>query len=563
MDPKTRQEIHGLLSAQLDGALGPGQQDRLGDLLRQYPEARDLYLAYCELHAELALRGGQRDFPHAALPAGTRLARRDGAEAGRPEVEPERATPGQGESQPPSRSARRSRFALWGAVGLSGLAAGLLLALTLPWQRPPQVAAVRDEPTDDSVAVLLQAAGAEWEETNMPTRPGAPLPAGRLHLKSGLAHIQFYSGATVLLEGPADFQLISPQEAFCARGKLRAMVPPQAQGFTIGSPKLELVDLGTEFGLRVDGGGQTEVHVFQGKVELYEAGSHRAAASRKELTTGRGLRLDGPGAETPIISNSAAFRTAQQLAALSKDEASRLHQSWLAASERLRRDPRLLVYYTFQADDAWSRTLPDQVTGRPQPRDGTIVGCGWTTGRWPGKQALEFKRPGDRVRTDVPGEYASLTFMAWVRIDGLEHNFIGLLTTDKWGDGRPHWQILQDERLSLTVLRRPGEHDQFQTPPILGPAYLGQWTHLAAVYDGRAGTATHYVNGRAVSRHEILYPQPLQVGPAEIGNWRAPPHGHPNPVRNLNGRMDEFLLFDQALGAQEIEDLYRSGEPNS
>jgi hypothetical protein len=46
MDPKTRQELHGLLSALLDGPPGPGQQDRLGDLLRRHPEARDLYLAY-------------------------------------------------------------------------------------------------------------------------------------------------------------------------------------------------------------------------------------------------------------------------------------------------------------------------------------------------------------------------------------------------------------------------------------------------------------------------------------------------------------------------------------
>jgi ferric-dicitrate binding protein FerR (iron transport regulator) len=532
------EELLRLLGVLADGELTEEQESRLAAILHQDQQARAYYLDYVALLTSL-----QWEYAAAAAPG-----------------EPA------GMGPPPARPRRRSRFVLLGAVGLSGLAAGLLLALTLPRQRPPDratPAAERAEPTDDSVAVLLQAPGARWDETDRPLRPGAPLRAGRLRLQSGSAHIQFYSGATVLLEGPADFRLISPHEAYCARGRLRATVPPQAQGFTIGSPKLDLVDVGTEFGLRVDGGDQTEVHVFQGKVELYEAGANREAAARQELTTGRGLRLDGPGAGTAIVADPAAFPTAQKVEARALDEARRRHRDWLAASERLRRDPRLLVYYTFQPEQPWGRTLPDRVQGRQEPRNGVIVGCDWVPGRWPGKQALEFKRPGDRVRVNLPGEYASLTFMAWVRIDSLEHRFIGLLTTDRWGDGRPHWQLMQEERLSLTVLRYPGEHDQFQTPPILGPAHLGQWTHLAAVYDRRVGQATHYLNGRAVSAHPIRYPRLLQIGPAEIGNWRAPPHGHPNPIRNLNGRMDEFLLFNEPLGEREIQDLYEAGRPDS
>src|SRR5262249_33444665 len=163
--------------------------------------------------------------------------------------------------------------------------------------------------------------GAEWEETDRPTRPGAPLLPGRLKLKSGLAYVQFYSGATVILEGPADFRLVSPKEAYCARGRLRAHVPPEAQGFTIGSPKWDLVDVGTEFGLEVAENGQAEVHVFQGKVELYDAGSHRAAALRKELTAGRGLRVDGQGPGTPIAPDPATFLTVQDLAARSEARA--------------------------------------------------------------------------------------------------------------------------------------------------------------------------------------------------------------------------------------------------
>ena len=98
---------------------------------------------------------------------------------------------------------------------------------------------------DNTVAVLLGAPGAEWENTGLPTRAGTPLPPGPLRLKSGLAQIEFYSGATVIVQGPAELELLSANSVYCTRGKLRATVPPQAHGFTIRTPKLELVDRGT------------------------------------------------------------------------------------------------------------------------------------------------------------------------------------------------------------------------------------------------------------------------------------------------------------------------------
>jgi len=528
-------ELRQLLAVLADGELSEEQECRLAEILRRDPQARTYYLdsiaLWTSLHWEYAAAGSD--------------------EASEP--------------VPPFRSRRRLPFLVVAAAGLGSLAAVLLLAL--PLFRPPPPPAVvsapeQAEPIDVNVARLMQAPGAEWEKNGLTAQPGASLPAGWVHLRSGMAQIQFYSGATVILEGPADVQLISPQEAYCARGKLRATIPHQACGFTIGSPKLKLVDLGTEFGLRVDESAQTEVHVFQGKVKVYGAGSGQAEASQRELTAGHGLRVDESGMAHVIVPEPSAFPTAQQLAHLAEQESRRRYQAWLAASERLRQDPRLLLYYTFQTDRPWDRILPDRVKGRQTPLDGTIVGCEWTNGRWPGKQALEFKSPGDRVRIYVPGEYDAITLMAWVCLDSLENRYNGLLVTDSWGDGYLQWQIRQDQMLYMSMERRPGEHDQLASPPIMGPAHLGRWTHLAAVYNRPAGTAQHYVNGRAVSVHGLLYPHKVQFRFAAIGNWGAPKPGHPNRICNLNGRMDEFALFKQALEAQEIRDLYEIGKPN-
>ena len=54
---------------------------------------------------------------------------------------------------------------------------------------------------------------------------GATLEPGWVRLKSGMVAIDFFSGARVLIEGPAEFELRSGTEAFCQSGRLRAEVP--------------------------------------------------------------------------------------------------------------------------------------------------------------------------------------------------------------------------------------------------------------------------------------------------------------------------------------------------
>jgi hypothetical protein len=532
-------ELRTLLDALCEETITDEQVRRLEELVLNHPEAEAYYVQAMSQHADLVSH-------FAALPVPAEHALRARAAGGK-------------------RSARRTTLRLWVGLGLAGLAAALLLAL-LPWHRPADVSPKRGpapEAIDNTVAVLLQAAGAQWEQTGLPVRPGAALPPGWLRLKSGLAQIEFYNGATVLLEGPAELQLISRTQAFCARGKLRAVVPPQAHGFSIGSPKLDLVDRGTEFGMEVGAGGQTEVHVFQGKVELYDPAAG-GKEPRHELTTGQGVRVDGPGEARPIQPNPAAFQTAQELAVRSQAETKRRQAAWLEASQALRRDPSLLVYYTFEPEPPGGRTLPDLAHGRKEPRDGAIVGCSWVEGRWPGKRALEFKRVSDRVRLNVPGEFDSLTFLAWVRVDGLPNLNDSLFMTDGWEPGAPHWQLRDDGTLILGVQnldKKRGAH--YHAREAITQALLGQWIQLAVVYDRAAGQVSHYVDGQQVSREFVQFDTALKIGNAELGNWNIASHRNATPVRFFSGRMDEFVLFGRALTEQEIGRLYEQGRPPS
>lgn len=116
---------------------------------------------------------------------------------------------------------------------------------------------------------------------------GQQLPVQRLQLDSGLLELQFASGATVILEGPADFEVASALRCVLHRGTVMARVPEQARGFTVDGPRGRLVDLGTEFGVRVGNSGDTEVHVLKGRVEAFPTGQQKAIS----LGENQALRL--------------------------------------------------------------------------------------------------------------------------------------------------------------------------------------------------------------------------------------------------------------------------------
>jgi hypothetical protein len=524
-------ELRALVDALCDETITPEQMQRLEGLLHGDVEAQAFYVQYMNQHAGLVRH-----------------------------LETRRSVPAPAAPAPRLRLfSRRTRVAV---AALTAVAASLGLFLLFGPGPRQDIVTIPDpsERIDTTVAVLLQAPGAVWEGS--PVRPGTTLSRGRIRLKSGFAHLEFYSGATVILEGPADFEILSASEAFCTRGKLRATVPPQAQGFTIRSPSMDVIDRGTEFGFQVGDDNKAEVHVFQGKVEWSGAGAD--ATERKELTTGNAIRLHGTEPPSAIRPDTKAFQTAQDLAARRGAETRDRLLKWQAAMAELRHDPSLVLYYPFEPEESWSRMLSDKAGAGQKPHDGAIIGCTWVNGRWPGKQGLEFRRVSDRVRLHVPGEFESLTFMAWVRVDALPHVFNALFMTDTWEEGAPHWHIGQDGKLELGVQgreRKGGAH--YKTHEIFTPERLGQWTHLAVVYDADSSKVIHYVDGQPVHNDPLAFVLPLRLGDAEIGNWNTAGRRHFHPVRYFNGCIDEFMLFSRAVGEEEMQQIFTRSQPPS
>jgi hypothetical protein len=162
------------------------------------------------------------------------------------------------------------------------------------------------------------------------------------------------------------------------------------------------------------------------------------------------------------------------------------------------------------------------------------------------------------VRVNLPGEQDSLSLMAWVRIDGLDNPYNSLLMSDGDAVGGVHWQIEKDGTIKLGIQRTA----KYRGTVVFRPDMKSQWVHLAVVYDRGEGAVTHYVNGRPAVRLPIRSHVPLRVGDAEIGNWNQATCAS-QPIRNLNGVIDEFAVFSRPLSPAEVERHALVGSPRS
>ena len=520
------------------GSMSDEQARALNELLRSDAAARDEYILRVELHSRLA--------------SNPDLFARANDHQGKV------ATP---EKIVPLEAPNRTRRKVLNRV--LALAACVAVAAVGWWGVEHSRSGDRKGTTSKAVAMLNLVIDAQWSSAGDTLQPGSPLDPGWLRLKSGLAQVVFYSGARVVIEGPAEFQIISPGNAVCRVGRLTAEVPPQARGFRIATSQMDVTDLGTAFGLDVKE-GSTELHVFKGSVEFVPADG----TAKQSLNAGSGAVAEGSRPLRLINADATGFASMFDLQEKSGAAESSRYEKWRAASRLLNRDPSLLAHFDFENASPSDWRLPNASSGGAAAPDGTIVGCQWVEGRWPKKRALEFRGVSDRVRLSVPGEFKSLTLAAWVRVQGLDRQFNALLMCDGFDAGTLHWLIRKDGVLGLTVIGPgPGNFQIVPSPSVIRLDQFGMWQHVAVVLDGPAKRVSHYVNGQRVSETTLNIPPPFRISTAELGNWNARgfPDNDPLMIRNFSGAMDEFCLFSRALPASEIGELFSSdnthGEP--
>lgn len=429
---------------------------------------------------------------------------------------------------------------------------------------------VVSEPTSDGVAILTKLVDVTWDDPSENLEEGASLKPGKFKIQKGLAQIEFFCGATLILEGPAEIEFQSDWAAKVINGKLRANVPEVAKGFTLEVDEIKVVDLGTEFGLAV-ADGKTDVQVFEGEVEL-----HTGNENKQSVLAGNAVTRKPDGSIETASIDPQLFVTMAELESRKQDQTTVKIKHWSSWAEKMKSNPDVVAFYSFDQPGDWQRKLPCACNSLFD-QSGAIVGARKVMGRWGNKSGLVFKQPGDRVRMKIPGEFGSLTFAAWVKIDSLDRMYNSLFLTDNYNHGEPHWQILESGQLFFSVRWRPDDWVRGKSPngpahypvvsaPFWKPSMSGKWIHLATTFDVETSVVTHYVDGQAIHEERIpdsLMVKTTRIGEATLGNWSLPTRADSRfAIRNLNGTMDELLILKTALKPVDIAEIWQIGKPN-
>ena len=230
-------------------------------------------------------------------------------------------------------------------------------------------------------------------------------------LRSGLLEITYDTGAKVILQGPVAYGVESKNGGFMSVGRLTGKVTTaDAKGFFVRTPTATITDLGTEFGVEVSREGHTISHVFRGSVKLEpitvnggmpaESRILHANESAEVAKTGD----HGSLTVQPMTVDPATFVRAGELPKLADDLRLKPSHRWQKFSEQLRKEPSLLAYYDFQLKQGEPSVLPNVAANGDKSFRRHRRNATWTTGRMPGKHALLFNGPNDRVRRQSESE---------------------------------------------------------------------------------------------------------------------------------------------------------------
>jgi hypothetical protein len=147
-----------------------------------------------------------------------------------------------------------------------------------------------------------------------------------IQFETGTATLGLDQIGSVVIEGPADFQMLSPMRARLAKGKIKVRVSElTGRGFQVETPNGLVTDLGTEFLLNVSETGKTDLAVLEGKVDFQaslSASQYPVAigSSPERLLEGDGIRIDENGNIDRIVSiiraNAATFHSGEGMASI-------------------------------------------------------------------------------------------------------------------------------------------------------------------------------------------------------------------------------------------------------
>ncbi len=545
-------DLDELLGELCDGTIAPEGFAQLQSMLVASPEARRRYIHMMELHADLAWSDGALALAGSMNEADsqivTNLARElnlepTGASASfASSLSPSSPAAVASPSSPPAPSSPTSPSSppapLRRITRIATAAALLLVPALIAYfflTRPAPPAALPGEFAPVATLTLPDSATlADATITDSPLAPGRVID-----LLTGRADLHFADGTQVTLgatHGRSSLRIESPSHATLLAGEMTAHVPPGAAGFTVDTPSLRVIDLGTRFAISVPDKGDTQVHVFEGAVQVQarprlprvyfnfddpntitDPFSNRQALMQGTAVRAKGIIGDGAmqfdnhtSAQVVIKPATAATATTSPATTSSTTDATFLVRDGITI------EVLMIPKWTAQG---WSTRTAANPDGSPfdydqifrkEDADRRIL--------------LSFQNDlgGQQVVIPVVDPGPCLTF--GLNLEGIGYNEMDMRLDGI--SGRPTLAELQD----------------------------GKPHHLVATYDAATGLKAIYIDGTLRFRHRFPPGTRIVTGgnnPAIIGN--SQPQDEP-----FNGVLDEFAFYDFALTPAEVAGHWRN-----
>jgi hypothetical protein len=186
----------------------------------------------------------------------------------------------------------------------------------------------------------------------------------------------------------------------------------------------------------------------------------------------------------------------------------------------------------------------------PNGHNGTILGATWNSGGY-----FTFDGSNDYVQTSLAMSSANVTTSFWFNADATSSTDYPLFFTSNGGR--------VDINISEDTASAEGYYNILR---IKTPTAIGQWNHVAVVFEGFAGsysgtygsaiTFTAYINGVAVTSSGSLTPY-AQVANGYEGSMRI---GRSGGGYYYDGQISKVKAYDKSLTQAEVTTLYNEGE---
>lgn len=546
-------DLDRLIFALFDEAITPQNHRLLQDALLASKPARDRYLELCALHNLLELVGQAPMVVTMPRPLSVK-GRENQPLPRRPFHAKARPLPAKrSHARQTRRGMRRVTSRVVGKVIrnrplLATAAVLVLVVIFLGWKLVPT----------QPMAKLAYSRGSEFTISHPKDFKKKPNensldPGTSIELTQGTVGLTFSSGVRGVFQAPETITLTDEQHLTVKRGTAWFHVPPKAVGFEVLTPELKIVDLGTEFGVVSRPDGADEIHVLSGKVET----TVRSGMTARETLVAGESRVVSPGG------GLAKIDTKQDLF--------------------LTEIPATLPYLHWSFDETDLNRL---ATDGSHPAAGHVANKvvathgGPVFASVPGKfgQALSSLGKNGYLESDWSGIGGSAprTVACWIKLppgQNLYHPLVG------WGDRgkiRSFFSYLKTQPGGTIAAV---SCDTFWLEGSI-PVDDNQWHHHAVVYTGRAMPGGDpeifcYVDGNLdrMTRYDLgqrttrdpsgnIIVSTITNGPGAVplNLFTNMGSDRKTPGTAIILAIDELYVFQSALSAPQIANLYRSNQ---